>query len=406
MSSPLVPRDSRSLLYLIFGVTITGILSTGLLAPAIPNILDEFGKDDSAAGLLVAIGSVPGIFVAPIIGILADRYGRRNVLVPCLVSFGIFGLLAATAPTFELLLLARLGMGFGSAGMINLSVVLIGDHFPVKDQTKLIGRNSAVLTTGLATIPLISGVLTDLVGWRWALALYSFSLATGLAAYLILEGGRTVSVGTIREQLSGAKQAIRDPRVLTTLALGVLVFAVIFGVFLTVLPNHLANEFDLEASGRGVILALPALTSTLAAFNLGKIQDRFGMRATLLVSASGWVVAFAIIAAAPFLGVLAAGSLLYGAGEGSLIPSLQSTAMKSAPEEHRGAVVAVWVGSVRLGQTIGPIAAGAILLTASTTVALWSGFGLALFLLLVLAVSPLVRPPKMPEASSSTELQL
>ncbi|NIR44613.1 MAG: MFS transporter, partial [Gemmatimonadetes bacterium] len=68
-----------------------------------------------------------GIVVAPIVGIIADRLGRRTVLTACLMIFGLFGGLSALAPSFEFLLLARFAQGVGSAGLINLAVVLIGD---------------------------------------------------------------------------------------------------------------------------------------------------------------------------------------------------------------------------------------------------------------------------------------
>ena len=87
---------------LIFSITITGILANTLVGPAIPDILEAFDQPDSRAGLFVAAGTLPGIVMAPVIGVLADRFGRRAVLVPCLVAFGTFGLLSALAPTFPI----------------------------------------------------------------------------------------------------------------------------------------------------------------------------------------------------------------------------------------------------------------------------------------------------------------
>jgi MFS transporter, ACDE family, multidrug resistance protein len=391
MSEPLVARESRPILYLIFGLTLTGVLSHSLLAPAIPDILDDFGKDDSSAGLLVAVGSMPGIVLAPLIGILADRWGRRRVLVPCLLVFGVFGIVAATAQSYEVLILARFAMGFGSAAMVNIAIVLISDHFPAKDRIKLIGRNSSVLTLGLAVVPLTSGLITELFSWRWAMGGYSIALVTAFAAFFVLDADRPEASSTVREQLGGAKVALKDPRIMTTLVVGVLMFALVFGVFLTILPNHLESEFGLSAGWRGAIIALPALPSTFMAFNLGRIQDRFGLAHTLVGCAVGWAIAFAVIAAAPLLGLLAAGTLLYGMGEGALIPSLQGVAIDAAPPEHRAAVVAVWMSSARMGQTLGPIAAGAMMVGASTTIALWAGFALAVVMAIVLAMSPLGR---------------
>ena len=96
---------------LIFSITITGILANTLVGPAIPDILEAFDQPDSSAGLFVAAGTLPGIVMAPVIGVLADRFGRRAVLVPCLVAFGTFGLLSALAPTFPTLLALRLLQG-------------------------------------------------------------------------------------------------------------------------------------------------------------------------------------------------------------------------------------------------------------------------------------------------------
>ena len=168
--------DRRSLWLLILAITGTGIMGNTLLAPAIPDILDEFGVSDAGAGLLIAATSFPGIFMAPVIGVLADRLGRRRVLVPCLATFGVFGTAAALAPSFAWLVAARFGMGIGAAGLINLAVVLIGDHWGPADRTRLIGRNAAFLTVCLAVMPPIGGLLTDLGTWRLALAPYSLAV--------------------------------------------------------------------------------------------------------------------------------------------------------------------------------------------------------------------------------------
>ena len=80
-------RGSRPPRLLIFGITITGILNNTLIGPSLPDIVADFGRSDSSAGFIVAAGSLPGVVVAPAIGLAADRYGRRNVLTPCLLAF-------------------------------------------------------------------------------------------------------------------------------------------------------------------------------------------------------------------------------------------------------------------------------------------------------------------------------
>lgn len=381
------------LFVLILAITGTGIMGNTLLAPAVPDILDDFGVGDVGAGLLIAATSFPGIFLAPVIGILSDRLGRRRVLVPCLATFGGFGIAAALAPTFGFLIVARLGMGIGAAGLINLSVVLIGDYWDGNDRTRLIGRNAAFLTLCLALFPPIGGILTDVASWRVALAPYGLGLVVAVAAWRILPAGRPDASVSISEQLAGIREVIRRPEVIVVLIAGALSFVMIFGVFLSTLPLHLEDEFGYSASMRGLFLALPAIPSTIAAFNLQRIRANVETRRLLVGCSLLFATGFALIGAAQIAAVVAVGCIVYGAGEGTLFPTLQDLAVELSPPEHRGAIVAIYVGAARLGQTIGPIGAAAVFGATSTVVALNVGVGLAIALGALFLFAPMHRRP-------------
>jgi MFS transporter, ACDE family, multidrug resistance protein len=348
----------RPPLVFIYTVTLTGILSNTLVTPVIPDILDEFDLSGDRAGLLVATGSLAGIVVAPVAGLLADRFGRRIVLTISLGIFGVFGGLAAISPTFELLLLARFLQGVGSAALINLAVVLIGDHWVGSDRTRLIGRNSAVLTVGLVSMPLLSGAITEVTNWRITFTVYTVALGTAAAAWVILDGRRPREPSRVGDQFKGALVILRRPVLRASILCGFLVFIAIFGLFLTVMPLRLAEVFGLGAGARGALIALPAVTATLASFNLGRVRSYASARTVVILSSVALFVAYVTIGVTSTLAVVALAALLYGASEGFFIPLLQDLNMEDVPDEHRAVVVAVWVGFARLGQTIGPIAAG------------------------------------------------
>ena len=350
----------RPSLPLIFSITVTGILSTTLVGPAIPDILAAFHQPDSRAGFFVAAGTLPGIVMAPVIGVLADRYGRRAVLTPCLVGFGVFGLLSGLAPGFELLLGLRLLQGIGSAGLINLAVVIIGDHWDGVDRARLVGQNAAVLTVSLAVLPPLGGLLTELGGWRLAFAPYGVSLATALLIWRRLAPARPDRTASVRAQLGGARAAARHRDVLGSISIGFVIFMLIFGLFLTTLPVHLERQFGLGAGARGLVIATPALTSTISALLLGRLRGRFGAVAVISAASCLFTLAFVVIGAAGSLPVLIGGALLYGIGEGLFIPTLQDVVAGAAPAAQRGAIVALWVGAARAGQTVGPLAAAGI----------------------------------------------
>ncbi len=383
-NDPYSPRVSRRPpLAFIFTVTLTGILSNTLVTPAIPDILSDFDRSSGASGLLVAVGSLAGIVMAPIAGFLADRFGRRIVLTVTLLIFGVFGGVAALAPTFEILLLARFLQGVGSAALVNLAVVLIGDNWTGPERTRLIGRNSAILTIGLASLPLISGVLTQSAGWRVTFGIYTVALGTAAAAWIVLDGRRPQSPPRVREQFGEALVVLRRPILRASILGGFLVFIAIFGLFLTVLPVHLDEVFGMEAGTRGLLISLPALTATLASFNLGRVRQVTSARTVVIFSSILLIVSYVAIGLTTTVAVVVVAALFYGSSEGFFIPMLQDLNMEDAPDEHRAVVIAVWVGFARLGQTIGPLLAGFAVGVIGTGATFVAGSGIAFLILLL-----------------------
>jgi MFS family permease len=167
-------------------------------------------------------------------------------------------------------------------------------------------------------------------------------------------------------QFRAALTVVRRPVVAASIAFGFVLFALVFGLFLTTLSLHLDNEFGLEAGGRGLIIAAPATGATVAALSLGRMRARFGGARLLLAANALFVIGFCAIGTAPSIWVLIGGAVLYGLGEGTAIPTVQDIVAGAAPTESRGAVVALWVGSARAGQTVGPLMAGAGIATVGT----------------------------------------
>ena len=327
--------------------------------------------------------------MAPVIGVLADRFGRKRILLPCLVLFGIGSVAGALAPNFTLLIVARLVQGVGGAGLINLAVVLIGDHWTGLDRTRLIGRNSAVLTGALAVLPSFSGFLAELVNWRLSIAVGAVAFPVAVVGWLRLPDHRPDGGRTLRRQLREASQLIRQPVLIFVFLTGFGLFVVIFGVFLTALPVHLEDQFGLGPGARGLVLSAPAIGATLVAFNLGRIRSVVPLR--LLLTAASFFIAVAAfgVAVAPILLLIIAAMLIYGLGDGSLIPALQDVAASVPPPEQRASVLAVWVSSIRLGQTVGPLGAAALFASFSTTVAMMVGAGLFAVVGVLFLVGPI-----------------
>lgn len=352
-----LPEVSRPAFAVILTITLTGIMGNVLIAPALPDIADDLNISGARLGMLVAATTTPGIVLAPVIGVLADRFGRREVVVPCLAIFGLSGGLAAFAPDFWWLLALRFIQGIGSAGLINLAVVLISDHWHGVERTRAIGRNAAALTAAVVVLPPVGGVLAAVGGWQLTFAPYWIGIVSAFVVWRQLPRS-TRREGTLRGQLEETLPILRTRAVLGPVVLGLFVFVLIFGLFLTVIPLYLDDEFGVGSAGRGLVLALPAVTSTIAALSLARVRRRFGIGPVVMLGFGLFVAGFGLAAAVPTLGAVCAAALLYGGGDGLLIASLQDTVAEVAPPESRGTVIATWVGFARAGQTAGPLLAG------------------------------------------------
>jgi MFS family permease len=388
-----VPRapsrlDHRTLTLVTASITLIGILANSMVSPALPDIADDLGVSDSGLGLVVAAASLPGVVVAPIIGVASDRFGRRAVILPCLVLFGLGGLGGMLAGSFEVLLASRFLQGFGGAGLVNLAIVLLGDHYEdPKERAAAIGRNSAVLTVGLALNPIVGGFLTDLGSWRLSFAPSLAAFAVALAVARLLPPGPPPQVTTLAEQLRGAAPYLRDRRVLTMNTAGLFGFMLVFGVILTVLPIDLDERFGIGAAGRGVIVSLAALTASGVSLAMGRLSARRSTWDLVLAGFAIFAVAFAGAAAAPSVGLAGMAVAGYGIGEGLVIVPLQAYAAGLAPAQYRGLMVAVWVSAARGGQALGPVLAGvcigAVGVRGSYLMASAAAAGMALLLLAV-----------------------
>ncbi|HLG01236.1 MAG TPA: MFS transporter [Acidimicrobiia bacterium] len=360
MSPP--PRGTVAIAY---ALSATGILANSIILPVLPDIARDLEVSTGQIGLIVAAASFPGILAAPLIGVLADRFGRRPVVVPCLVIFGIGGLAAGLAPSFEVMLALRLVQGVGAAGLVNLAIVVLGDHFEGTMRARMIGRNALALTIGLSVFPTVGGFIGEHWGWRASFIPYGASVVMAVIAAAVLPSTRPSHAVSMSEQLRSARSSLRDPRVYAMAAAGFAVFILVFGVA-TTLPLHLDEEFAAGALTRGLLLALPAVGAGMISIGMGKLSERWGAWDMVPLGFALIAVAYAGVPIAPALALVTVPALAYGMGEAFTIVPLQDYAAQIATPEHRGVVIAVWVAAARAGQSVGPAVAGFTISTIGT----------------------------------------
>ena len=376
----------------VFATTVAAIMTNTVVVAALPDITDHFEMSGALSGLPVAAAALPGIFLALAVGVLADRFGRRPVLVTCLLLFGGFGTACAAAPSFWVLLALRVGQGIGTAGLMNLAIVLIGDRWSGRERVRRISWNAAVLTLGIAILPVIGGWLAEVGSWRTPFLLSGYGIGVAVVAQLVLPAPRGRLAIGVRAQLRQARPHLTDPTVVIAVSIGAVLFALVFGLTLGTLPEHLSEEFGIAAGGRGLVLLGHAVLSTTVILLLPRIHRRLGRNITVVVGTAVYAAGALMVAAATDVGVVVAAASSAGLAEGLIIPTLQDYVAEGPPEASRGVVVALFTTGARLGQTVGPLLAAVAIAATSTR----TTFALGAVISVGLAAFALSRRARLP----------
>jgi MFS family permease len=366
-------------LWLLFCVTLVGVGNVSSVAPAFPQVVDVFGVSRVEVGWIVTAYSLPGILGAPLAGALADRLGRKRVLVPTLFVFGVAGGACALARSFPVLLGLRVLQGAAAAPLVGLAVTIIGDRYDGPARAAAIGYNATALNVGTATYPAVGGALAS-IAWFWPFALPLLALPVGGAVAWTLTSPPVARAQTLADYLTVAYDRLTDRRVLGLLGVNLGVFILIFGAFLTYVPALLDARFGAPPEVAGVVLALASVSSGLVATQLGRLsrvvsEDRL-IQLSLFIDGT----ALALMPVAPGPWGVGAASLLFGVAQGLSQPALQTRLAGLASDASRGILLSLNGMVLRLGQALGPLLLGGALVLGGLGAVFYAAGGLALLI--------------------------
>jgi MFS family permease len=379
-----VLRDPR--LHIIFGITLSAVMGVSSITPAFPQIADALDIEPAQTGLLITFYYISGVVLTPFLGLLADRVGRKRILVPSLFLFGIAGAACALVRDFESLLALRLLQGMGAASLGALNLTLIGDIFSGHQRTAAMGYNASVLSVGTASYPAIGGALA-MLGWYYPFALPIVAVPVGLFVLFRLENPEPEAKTDLKTYFAQLGAGLKNRQVVGIFAISFVVFAILFGPYLTFLPLLLNDYFEVDSWAIGLVISSASITTFLVSVNLGKLTRRFSATGLIYTSIVLYVVSMAMLPYMPSAAWIVLPSLVYGAAQGLNIPSVQTLLAGLAPTEYRGAFMALNGTVYRVGQTTGPVAAGALYAVWGFEGVYWGGAGLALLLVFVVAAT-------------------
>lgn len=365
----------RRVLFLAFGATNSMVLGVSTIMPMVPALARTFGVSQTTASLAITMFTLPGIIFALFAGMLADRFGRRAVLVPSLFLFSLAGAGCAFADNFNTLLLLRFIQGIGAASLGVLNTTIIADTWSGKDMASIIGYNTTVLNICTALYPSIGGVLAYF-DWRYPFMLSLLALPVGFLA-LRTPLANPGTAGTFRQYCSEVSRIFHTRKIVGLLAITGVTFVVLYGPIITCFPVLADTVFQASPAVIGGCMIFSSIGAALSASQLGRLYTRFSSRSLLFFSQALYLAAMVMIVNFPVLLWMLFPIFIFGIGQGMNIPNVQAQLLNAATPAQRASVMSVNGMLLRLGQTLAPVGLSSVMVAFGVDWGFYTGMILA-----------------------------
>ena len=344
---------------IVTGVALVFFVYIGMLVPIVPLFIEgPLQRGEFGIGLTIAVFAAAAICARPILGRLADRYGRRLLMVVGAATAGLAGMVTSQAHEFWQLLLLRGVMGVGEAAVFVGAATLIADLSPRARRAEGASYFSVAVFGGIGVGPIFGEwILQDTRFEQAFLVAGSFAL---VAAVLAMFAPARVDVvesdesGIASVATTGRRPLMHPAAVMPgiVLASGVAAFST-FGAFI---PEY-SREVGLATSGG--LFAAYSLTSVLVRIFGATLPERLGPRRAVTIALGTLLIGLAILALVPTVAALWVASVFVGIGMAFNYPSLLALTVNRASDSDRAWAISSFTMFFEVGSVVGGLFIGA-----------------------------------------------
>ena len=273
-------------------------VSTDSLAPGVPALRDYFGVSTSNANLVFSVYVFAFGFMQLVYGPIADRFGRRPVLLVAIGLYCVATLIAAVAPTFETLLIARALQGASASAAPALARAVIRDLYGVEGSRRVMSYVMSAFGIMAITAPAIGGVLVAWQGWQ---ASFYFCLVYGIftmsAVFILLKESRPDDAPTTLSLSTTFAVYVRltpTPIFALNCVSNMLMYAAMF-VWLSGSMLVIIDGYGVAPELAGLFFALGSAGFMLGAGVAGRLGARLSAPSLIMLGSFTGIVAAAII---------------------------------------------------------------------------------------------------------------
>ncbi len=338
------------------------VLGNSMLVPVLPTMKAKLHLSQFQVSLIITMFSLAAGIIIPVVGYLSDRFGRKLVIVPSLIVYGIGGIISGLAAwlmdnSYSVILLGRIIQGLGAAGTSPIAMALIGDLYSGAQESKALGINESSNGFGKILSPIIGSSIALIT---WFAVFFTFPVLCFLLALFVWFGVKEKKKAQgkpLPEYLTALKKIFKQKGkwLIPAFFVGSTGLFILFGI-LFYLSDVLEAIFKVDGILKGSILAIPLMGMVVTSYITGaKIKQNKPLIRKVMIS--GLVLLTASMFAVSFfkqiylmIGLITIGSI----GTGLLLPCLNTLITGAVEKAERGMITSLY-GSVRfLGVAFGP----------------------------------------------------
>jgi len=349
------------------GCFFTGLAMSQIL-PFLPLYIEQLGVSGHQSlsiwsGLVFSGTFLVSALVSPLWGSLADRKGRKLMLLRASLGMAIVIVLQGMVTHVYQLFALRALMGLTS-GYIPNAMALVASQVPRDKSGWALGTLSTGPVSGVIVGPLLGGLMADHLGLRVVFFVTAGLMFVSFLITLFLIKERHIEVKKA-DRLSGKAvfQSLPYPALIVTLFISTLMIQLAnssISPILTLFIKDLSGDSGNIAFISGMIAAVPGIAALVSAPRLGRLGDRIGTARILMAALGLTTLLFAIMAwvQTPLqLGIL---RFLLGFADGALMPAVQTLLLKYSSDQVTGRIFGYNQSFMYLGNVVGPLIGSSI----------------------------------------------
>ncbi|WP_312561062.1 MFS transporter [Anaerospora sp.] len=365
------PVDKHALLFGLIAVFLCG-LGFSIIAPVVPFLVQPYtsnpGEQAIVVTLLTSVYAVCVFFAAPALGALSDKYGRRPLLLLCLLGSAIGYLVFGIGGALWVLFAGRIIEGI-TGGSISTIFAYFADIIPRDQRTKYFGWMSAVVGVGTVIGPTVGGLLAK---FGYAVPMYFgaiITLVNVVYGYFFMpesldKKNRLKEITLVRLNPFTQLASVLSMKNLKRLLVSAFLLWIPNGALQAVFSQFTMDTFNWQPALIGLMFSIIGFQDIISqGFIMPKLLLKLSDKQIAILGMGSEVIGYSLIAASALFSyypLFIAGMLIFGFGDSIFGPSFNGMLSKAVNASEQGRVQGGSQSIQALARIIGPVIGGQI----------------------------------------------